>query len=183
VIPFVVRSVKEETMRKKLLFISLLVALLSLSGTAIAAPGGENRNFRAHLSGKQEVPVRETQAQGQAIFKVSKDGDSLSYKVIVANIDNVRAAHIHCAPVGQSGPVGVTLFSGGGLGPVNGVLAEGTATAPDGANGCGWVELDDVVAAIVSGNAYVNVHTNDGVDPTNTGPGDFPGGEIRGQIE
>ena len=33
-----------------------------------------------------------------------------------------------------------------------------------------------------SGNAYVNVHTNDGVDPPNTGPGDFPGGEIRGQV-
>jgi hypothetical protein len=26
------------------------------------------------------------------------------------------------------------------------------------------------------------VHTNDGVPPINTGPGDFPGGEIRGQI-
>jgi hypothetical protein len=38
-----------------------------------------------------------------------------------------------------------------------------------------------VVAAVESGNAYVNVHTNDGVEPPNTGPGDFPGGEIRGQ--
>jgi hypothetical protein len=28
----------------------------------------------------------------------------------------------------------------------------------------------------------VNVHTNDGVDPADSGPGDFPGGEIRGQI-
>jgi hypothetical protein len=26
------------------------------------------------------------------------------------------------------------------------------------------------------------VHTNDGVAPPNTGPGDFPGGEIRGQV-
>jgi hypothetical protein len=26
------------------------------------------------------------------------------------------------------------------------------------------------------------VHTNDGVAPPDTGPGDFPGGEIRGQI-
>jgi len=26
------------------------------------------------------------------------------------------------------------------------------------------------------------VHTNDGVAPTNTGPGDFPGGEIRDQV-
>jgi hypothetical protein len=54
-------------------------------------------------------------------------------------------------------------------------------TAPDAANACGWTDLVDVVAAVESGNAYVNVHTNDGVDPPNTGPGDFPGGEIRGQ--
>src|SRR5207249_402096 len=33
-----------------------------------------------------------------------------------------------------------------------------------------------------SGNAYVNVHTNDGMAPPNSGPGDFPGGEIRGQL-
>jgi hypothetical protein len=33
-----------------------------------------------------------------------------------------------------------------------------------------------------AGTAYVNVHTNDNVPPPNTGPGDFPGGEIRGQI-
>jgi len=32
------------------------------------------------------------------------------------------------------------------------------------------------------GNAYVNVHTNDGMAPPNSGPGDFPGGEIRGQL-
>ena len=55
-------------------------------------------------------------------------------------------------------------------------------TAPDPGNGCGWADLDAVVAALESGNAYVNVHTNDGVDPIDTGPGDFPGGEIRGQV-
>lgn len=33
-----------------------------------------------------------------------------------------------------------------------------------------------------AGEAYVNVHTNDGVAPDNTGPGDFPGGAVRGQI-
>jgi hypothetical protein len=35
---------------------------------------------------------------------------------------------------------------------------------------------------IGSGATYVNVHTNDGVPPPDTGPEDFPGGEIRGQI-
>jgi hypothetical protein len=33
-----------------------------------------------------------------------------------------------------------------------------------------------------TGNTYVNVHTNDGVAPANTGPGDFQSGEIRGQV-
>ena len=37
--------------------------------------------------------------------------------------------------------------------------------------------------AIDAGSVYVNVHTNDFVDPPNTGPGDFPGGEIRGQLQ
>jgi hypothetical protein len=41
----------------------------------------------------------------------------------------------------------------------------------------------DVLANIRAGNTYVNVHTNDGVDPANSGPGDFPAGEIRGQLQ
>ena len=40
-----------------------------------------------------------------------------------------------------------------------------------------------LVDLITSGNAYVNVHTNDGISPTNTGPGDFPVGELRSQVE
>jgi hypothetical protein len=37
--------------------------------------------------------------------------------------------------------------------------------------------LAAVVEAMRSGNAYVNVHTDDGVDPADTGPGDFPDSE------
>jgi len=66
---------------------------------------------------------------------------------------------------------------------MDGILAQGTKTAPDPGNACGWVTLADVAAAMRSGDAYVNVHTNDGIDPVNTGPGDFPAGEIRGQIK
>jgi hypothetical protein len=29
---------------------------------------------------------------------------------------------------------------------------------------------------------YIDVNSNDGVDPINTGPGDFVMGEIRGQL-
>ncbi|HZB03132.1 MAG TPA: CHRD domain-containing protein, partial [Actinomycetota bacterium] len=99
------------------------------------------------------------------------------------NIDNVFAAHIHCGAAGEAGPVGVTLFTGPVAGGrFSGVLAEGTLTAPDPGNACGWTSLSQVLAAMEAGTAYVNVHTNDGVAPPNTGPGDFPGGEIRGQI-
>jgi hypothetical protein len=140
-------------------------------------------NFVATLSGAQEVPARDTQAVGVATFKLREDGTALAFKLNVANLDNVVAAHIHCGAVGVNGPVGVTLFMGApAAGVVNGTLAEGTITAPDAGNACGWTDLAAVLAAIDSGATYVNVHTNDGVAPPNTGPGDFPGGEIRGQV-
>ena len=43
--------------------------------------------------------------------------------------------------------------------------------------------LSALLADIQNGNAYVNAHTDDGVAPSNTGPGDYPGGEVRGQVE
>jgi hypothetical protein len=37
--------------------------------------------------------------------------------------------------------------------------------------------------AIRAGLTYVNVRTNGGILPANTGPDDFPGGESRGQLD
>jgi CHRD domain len=163
-------------MRRTILLTTLLVLAL-----APAAWAGDS--FVATLSGDEEVPTRDTRAVGVAKFNVREDGAALAFKVNVANIENVVAAHIHCGAVGVNGPVGVTLYVGpAATGPTNGTLAEGTITAPDPGNGCGWTDLAAVLAAIASGDTYVNVHTNDGVPPPNTGPGDFPGGEIRGQI-
>jgi hypothetical protein len=161
----------------------VLVVMLALGLLAVAPSAVAGDNFVATLSGGQEVPARDTQARGVATFKLREDGTALAFKVNVANIDNVFAAHIHCGPVGVNGPVGVTLFMGSPAGgTVNGTLAAGTITAPDAGNGCGWADLAAVLAAMGSGDTYVNVHTNDGVAPPNTGPGDFPGGEIRGQV-
>lgn len=161
----------------------LVALLLALVMVGLAAASNEQRNFVAPLSGDQEVPARDTQATGVAKFKLREDGAVLLFKVNVANSENVFAAHIHCGAVGVNGPVGVTLFVGAPAGGrFDGTLAEGTITAPDPGNACGWADLAAVLAALGSGNTYVNVHTNDGVAPTNTGPGDFPGGEIRGQV-
>ena len=54
-----------------------------------------DNNFRTRLTGAEEVDPVDTNAQGQAIFKVPADGESISYKLIVANIDDVLMTHIH----------------------------------------------------------------------------------------
>ncbi|MGH2606185.1 MAG: CHRD domain-containing protein [Anaerolineales bacterium] len=165
-----------------LLSVVVLSSLLAVS-TAFAVPP-DSKNFVAPLSGREEVPVRDTNARGNTIFQLNREGTELSYKLIVANIENVFAAHIHCGAAGVAGPVGVTLFTGPvGGGRTDGILAQGVIVAPDPGNACGWADLAAVVAALRTGQAYVNVHTNDGLAPVDTGPGDFPAGEIRGQIK
>jgi hypothetical protein len=167
----------------------LVVAFAALAGAAIAV-AGFNQNFGTHLRGRTENPPRDTQAQGQALFHLSDDGLSMEYKVIVANIDNAFMAHIHIAPEGVNGPIAVWLYPSTtpgltaplGQGRLDGVIAEGVFTAANFTGPLSGHSMADLVSDIEDGTAYVNVHTNDGVDGTNTGPGDFPGGEIRAQL-
>ena len=132
-------------------------------------------HFHATASGREEVPPNDSRGRGVATFKLSKDGTELSYRLIVANIDNVTQAHIHLAPEGVNGPVVAFLFGfvAGGV-TQNGVLAEGTITEADliarPAIGFG-ATMEELLAALRSGNAYVNVHTVA-----------LPAGEIRGQV-
>ena len=166
----------------------LALAALAVSAAAAAVAANES-NFGTHLKGQFEVPFRDTDAQGQAIFRVADDGASIDYKLIASNIDNAFMAHIHMAPSGVNGSIVVWLYPSTapvpgplGSGRHDGVLAEGTITAADLVGPLAGHPLSDLLAAIADGNAYVNVHTNDGVDGVNTGPGDFPGGEVRGQL-
>jgi hypothetical protein len=172
-------------MRKVSRLALVLVALLATVGTVLAV----NRNYSVHLSSDEEVPpvvdlVIDSQAQGQAIFHLSEDGTALEYKLIASNIENVIMAHIHLGPVGCNCPVVAFLYGpvAPGGGRTDGVLAEGTITAANLIGPLAGRPLSDLVEAMNTGGAYVNVHTNDGIAPPNTGPGDFPGGEIRGQL-
>ncbi|HUE88284.1 MAG TPA: CHRD domain-containing protein [Vicinamibacterales bacterium] len=166
---------------RHMLFSCLFVVLVTVTPAEGQDPA---MNFVAHLDGGQEVPARETAATGQAIFRLNRDGTQLSYRLIAANIENVVAAHIHLGPQGVNGAVVAFLFGAvpPGGGRTDGVLAEGVITAANLVGPLVGQNLSVLVAAMQSGGAYVNVHTNDGIDPPNTGPGDFPGGEIRGQI-
>lgn len=167
-----------------------------------AVGGNMDFNLGTHLTGDEEVftptppstaTPADSRAQGQAIFRVSADGSRVDFRLIASNIDNVIMAHIHCNRAGANGQIRMWLYpvigpSGAqgpnGSGRQNGVLASGTffptgvacpATATDPAM--------PLLDAIRAGLTYVNVHTNDGVGAANTGPGDFPGGEIRGQLD
>ena len=114
--------------------ILVLVLQAQFTATALAHDGLE-LEWEADLDGGQEVPAVATDMTGEVV-----------------------ASHIHCAAPGANGPVGVTLFSGS-FTDDDGTVAEGTISAPNDGNGCGWSDLTDVITAIAAGVAHVNVHS------------------------
>jgi hypothetical protein len=180
-----------------------MLAVLAIAGCSRATPtspdfvvplvsteagigaGAGQPTASTHLSGDHEIPPRDTRAQGQAIFKLSEDGLSMSYKLIASNIENVVQAHIHLGGPTDNGPFVVFLYGlvAPGGGRHDGVLAEGTFTAANFINALAGQPMSALLTHMSNGNTYVNVHTSDGVGANNTGPGDFASGEIRGQIK
>lgn len=159
---------------KKLSLLITFVLVVALFAAVGSVAADSERNFRTHLSG-EEAGV-ETLGQGQAIFQVSKDGDSIYYKLIVSNIENVTMAHIHLAPPGQDGPPVVWLYPSAPPpqlipGRFQGVLAEGVITQANLVGPLAGQPFSALIEAIENGNTYVNVHTSQ-----------YPAGEIRGQI-
>ncbi|HEX2403164.1 MAG TPA: CHRD domain-containing protein [Acidimicrobiia bacterium] len=113
-------------------------------------------------------PAVVSDGEGEAELVVRSDG--VRYKVKWEDLTSpVVAGHIHCAPAGSNGAVGVTLVHE----PLDADdRVRGTFTGPDASNQCGWADLEDVLSAIIDGNAYINIHTEN-----------FRSGEIRGQVE
>jgi len=143
----------------------LFVATLPLVAFA------DDVDFDAELDADQEVQPAPVVSDGEGEAEFTLRRDRVRFQVEWEDLtSNVVAGHIHCAPAGVSGPVGVTLVHESPLDPDDRI--RGSFTGPDAPNDCGWTSLNDVLAALVAGNAYVNIHTQN-----------FPMGEIRGQIE
>jgi len=162
-------------MKKIMFFGLLLMASVFMVGATNQIPSASRYLFfETDMAGANEVPPVVTVVTGDATFRYDKVTGEFQFKVNVAapkgSAPTVVASHVHCAPAGQNGPVGVTLFSGPPK-KVNGVLAFGKITAPNAGNACGWTTISDITDAMRTGNAYVNVHTTT-----------FPSGEIRGQL-
>jgi hypothetical protein len=155
------------------------LALIVLALTASPALGAQLR-FTAVLKGANERPTPvDTNAAGFAKFTLNADETEINYLLIVANIDGVTQAHIHCGTPDVAGPVVAFLYGFNAVGvTVNGILAEGTITeanvmprADSAACPGGVATLADIIEKMRTGGAYANVHTLT-----------WPGGEIRGPI-
>lgn len=168
----------------RIVAVALCVASVSASGCSDkknpVAPTPDT--FTATLNGANERPTpRTTPATAVATFTLAND--VLSWTIDLSNITNVTAAHIHIGTADVSGGVLLGLTGGGVSNTrITGSISKSAFVAPAAPNaGVTW---DDMINLMRTGGAYVNVHTNNTAnDPTNnSGPGDFPGGEIRGQI-
>jgi predicted secreted protein with PEFG-CTERM motif len=172
-----------------------LVTSFSFASAAQSSSG----TFAAQLSAASGVS---SQATGNATFQLSPDGQSISYKLVVSNINNVFMAHIHLSP---SGNIAVWLYpspntvssgdekdciavlSGGSpssctgyhAGRFDGVLAQGTITAADlsGSDTCaGCSGLSPLtISGLISQIESGNTFVN--VHTTQN-----PAGEIQGTI-
>lgn len=131
--------------------------------------------FQASLRSTEEVAANPvvSNATGETMLHLSKDGKSLSYKLSVKTIQNIGGAHLHLGARGANGPVVASLLPMGAnlTGPQNGMIAEGTITKANLVGPLAGMELSDLVTKMREGLIYVNVHT-----PQN------PAGEIRGQV-
>ena len=164
--------------------LALLVA--GLGGPSVATSDGKGA-FKATLTGYEEVPAVSTAAGGEFRAQLGEDGSTLSYVLTYSNIQNAFAAHIHFGQMSVNGGVSAFLCGGGdkpACPPTGGTVSD-TIDAADvigpSAQGISAGEFDELLAAMRAGVTYVNVHTMMAGAPA--GPGNLPGGEIRGQIK
>jgi len=135
-------------------------AVLALAGSGTARPQADEIRVAAALNASQEVPTPSGSVSGArgtftATVTRSGSGATMSWELSFNGLTGpANAAHVHIAPRGQPGGVAVPL-----CGPCQSPVS-GTATIDA-----------NVLQALESGGAYVNVHT-----PTNAP------GEIRGQL-
>jgi hypothetical protein len=131
-----------------------------------ANPGGELRGqivpesitlLFTELTGLQEVPAVDTNADGLAALTLDEGGQILTIHANTERLNDASGAHLHAAYAGVSGPVEIGLTQDGS--ELSHWFAEEQALTAE------------QLLALQAGRTYVNVHS-----PAH------PGGEIRGQV-
>lgn len=146
----------------------LLIATVATLGAArthgdSSTPQSTPQTFTATLAGSHEVPAVNSKGTGMARFVVKNDS-TITYVVSLKGMPDVTGAHIHLGAVGASGAPVATLIKGTDLkGKMSGTITPKDLTG---------TSMSQLIAAMRSGGAYVNVHTKT-----------HPDGEVRGEIE
>ena len=161
--------------------LAVATALMLLVPAAYAIPV----TFVGHLTGVNEVPPVPSSATGLATVVLDAAAQTLQINATFSGLtSNTNAAHIHCcAPLGTNAGVATTVpaFPGFPLGVTSGSFTSAVfdLTQPTIYNPA-FVTLQGgltqaeaaLIAGILNGTTYLNIHTVN-----------FPGGEIRGQLE
>jgi hypothetical protein len=161
--------------------LAVATALMLLVPAAYAIPV----TFVGTLTGANEVPPVPSSAMGLATVVLDAAAQTLQINATFSGLtSNTNAAHIHCcAPLGTNAGVATTVpaFPGFPLGVTSGSFTSAVfdLTQPTIYNPA-FVTLQGgltqaeaaLIAGILNGTTYLNIHTVN-----------FPGGEIRGQLE
>lgn len=157
--------------------IALAAGALGALALGAIAFASDNEWKARPMVGANEVPANASQSEARAQFEL-EDG-VIKYKLRMRKpIEDAFMAHIHVGPTGANGPICVWLF---GQPPAasnpridfdkNDTVARGEIDASDLVGPLAGKTLEDLVALLNSGGAYVNLHT-----------AAFPGGELRAQV-
>lgn len=140
-------------MRKAWALVPGVLAMLFICGDAWA----DQINFKADLSGANEVPPVTTAGKGSASATLDTGTKTLTWTVDYSGLSGpVTAAHIH-GPAAAGTNAGVLVSLGTNL--ANPIKGSATLTNAQ-------------VSDLEAGRTYVNLHTADN-----------KGGEIRGQLQ
>ena len=160
------------------------LALVCLALTLPLAAEAHNNQFLAFLTGFQEVPSVSTVAEGVFQARAADDNNSFEYVLVFDGIQgNVQQVHIHFAQKAVNGPIVIWLCGTTALpgpagtqtcpqsGTIRGTITGANVLASPPTQQLAAGEIQEIIRAMRSGAAYVNVHSSIS-----------PGGEIRGQI-
>jgi len=143
------------------------------------------REIREKLTGYEETPAAlSTPASAELKARINDEGTEITYELSYEGIATpVTQAHIHFGKRGESGGVSVFFCSNLASAPpgtqacppspatITGTLKAENVVGPA-AQGIAPGEFDELIRAIRAGTTYANIHSMQ-----------FPGGEVRAQIE
>jgi hypothetical protein len=159
------------------IIVAFIAAAATLSLTTFdtfTSAAAHQQNFIAQLKSEMVVPPVTSNATGVAYFQFDMEDNKVEYSLIVIDLDNAKAAHIHIGKEGEkNGTVIVTLYKPfkppRHLGRILSVDDNITSDILEGP--IAGKELSVLVNFMNNRTTYVDIHSQQ-----------YPNGELRGQI-